>query len=312
MKKSFFLGKLIFTCGLCLVLIGLIIVRRDDIVTVLNQYIFYKNKRITIEEVNEYHRNYQFEFLQNLDVIYPTSYQDLLNVYYTFLNSGQTSFEFYCPDEYENCISDIQRIANDENILSSVNNYVHPFNSFSHIETQYDSLGRVMVNISKNYTMDEIEMIQTKLDELYPQLVKTTNSTEKNIRIVHDYIINHSRYDSSTTDYSNSLYHSSTAYGPLFEGYAVCGGYTDLMELFLERMGVKSFKVSSDKHVWNALQIGNRWFHLDLTWDDPVASDGRDYLEHTYFLISTNQLLKMEKTEHSFILDYYPELKEAN
>ena len=38
-------------------------------------------------------------------------------------------------------------------------------------------------------------------------------------------------------------YKSEIAYGPLFEGYAVCGGYTDLMELFLEKMNIKSYKI---------------------------------------------------------------------
>jgi len=95
----------------------------------------------------------------------------------------------------------------------------------------------------------------------------------------------------------------------LFEGYAVCGGYSDLMELFLERMGVKSFKVSSEHHIWNAVKIGNSWYHLDLTWDDPVANDGKDYLEYDYFLITTEKLQKNLSTGHEFDVNYYPELK---
>ena len=50
------------------------------------------------------------------------------------------------------------------------------------------------------------------------------------------------------------------------------------MELFLEKMNVKSYKISGEKHVWNAVEINGVWKHLDLTWDDPVASDGNDYL----------------------------------
>ena len=77
-------------------------------------------------------------------------------------------------------------------------------------------------------------------------------------------------------------------------------------------MNIKSFRVSSDDHVWNVLYIWGKWYHLDLTWDDPVASDGKDYLEDTYFLINTDQLLKIERTQHAFNADYYPELKGAN
>ena len=76
-------------------------------------------------------------------------------------------------------------------------------------------------------------------------------------------------------------------------------------------MNVKSFKISSDDHVWNAVFINNNWYHLDLTWDDPVSKDGKDYLEHNYFLIDTKQLLSIEKTQHQFSTLSYPELKEA-
>ena len=84
------------------------------------------------------------------------------------------------------------------------------------------------------------------------------------------------------------------------------------MALFLEKMNVKNFKVSSSDHIWNAVLIGNQWYHIDLTWDDPVASDGLDYLEHTYFLLNTSKLLELEKTQHGFNQEHYPELKEAS
>ena len=308
MKKSITLIKLIFTCALFLILVILVILRRNDIFTVLNNYIFYQNKRIVLEEKNEYYRDRNFTFIQNIENIYPTTYQDLLNVYYSFLNAGQTTFSFYCPNTYQTCIDAIQRIANDENILSSVNNYVHPYNSFSHIETTYDSLGKVTVDIIHNYTNTEIQQINQKIDELYPQLVSPNNSIENNIQNIHDYIINHTKYDSDRSDHNIIRYKSDLAYGPLLEGYAICGGYTDLMELFLEKMGLESFKVSSNKHIWNVVNIHNEWLHIDLTWDDPVASDNHDYLEHTYFLITTSKLLQTEKTEHNFISNYYQEL----
>ena len=81
------------------------------------------------------------------------------------------------------------------------------------------------------------------------------------------------------------------------------------MELFLERLGVKSFKISSDKHIWNAVYLNDTWYHLDLTWDDPVASDGRDYLEFNYFLIGTDKLLSLDTTEHVFDQEVFSEFK---
>ena len=295
--------KTLATLGLLLIFIGLFLMKKDDINTIINKY-FKWNDIVTLGDKNEYYRDYDFDFVQNTNNFRPNNYQDLLNIYYTVLNAGKSNFTFYCPNSYDNCLSDVKKLANDQDTLSDINNYVHPYNGFNHIESEYDSLGRVTINIIRSYDDNDIKMITSKIDELLPQLVSNTNSLENNIKNVHDYIINNSKYDSNRSDKGVTSYKSDTAYGPLFEGYALCGGYTDLMELFLERMNIKSFKVSSENHIWNAVYINNNWKHLDLTWDDPVATDGKDYLEYNYFLIDTDQLLTLEQTEHNFNLKH--------
>ena len=305
------LKKILATLGLIFIFIGLFLMKKDDIFTIFNDYVLKENKVVTIGEKNEYYRDYDFTFVKNTNNFSPSNYQDILDIYYTVINAGKSNFTFYCPKEYTSCIDDIKTLANDQNTLSDINNYVHPYNGFSHIESEYDSLGRVTINIVKNYTEEDINLINKKIDELMPQLTSNYNSLETNIKNVHDYIINNARYDSARSDNNVLTYKSDTAYGPLFQGYAICGGYTDLMQLFLERLNVKNFRVSSDNHIWNVLYINNTWKHLDLTWDDPVASDGKDYLEYNYFLINTNQLLTLEQTQHNFNLEHYTELKNA-
>lgn len=303
------LKKILATLGLIFIFIGLFLMKKDDIFTIFNDYVLKENKVVTIGEKNEYYRDYDFTFVKNTNNFSPSNYQDILDIYYTVINAGKSNFTFYCPKEYTSCIDDIKTLANDQNTLSDINNYVHPYNGFSHIESEYDSLGRVTINIVRNYTEEDINLINKKIDELMPQLTSNYNSLETNIKNVHDYIINNARYDSARSDNNVLTYKSDTAYGPLFQGYAICGGYTDLMQLFLERLNVKNFRVSSDNHIWNVLYINNTWKHLDLTWDDPVASDGKDYLEYNYFLINTNQLLTLEQTQHNFNLEHYTELK---
>ena len=290
--------------------ISYIIIQKDTITSLVSDYFTGGNKEIVINK-NEYYRDYDFTFVQNTNDFRPKNKQDLLNVYYTIINSGESSFTFYCTREYPDCISEVQSIANNQSILSDINNYVHPLNGFSNIETEYDSLGRVTVTIEKSYSKEEIDMINEKVDLLSETLIKDNDSIYNNILRVHDYIINNTIYDSDRSDYNIIKYKSDIAYGPLFEGYAICGGYTDLMELFLERMGIVSFKVSSDQHIWNAVYYNDNWLNLDLTWDDPVADDGKNYLEHNFFLISTTKLQSIEKTEHYFDFDVYKELKEA-
>ena len=301
--------KKIFVLSLLLILIGLILNYKDTLLQYASRYYDGFKKEIVMDNVNEYYRDYDFEFVQNTKNFYPNNKQELLNVYYTIINSGNTKFTFYCPGEYADCLNDVQAISNDQTLLSDINNYVHPFNSFSHVSTEYDSIGRVTLTIQKAYTQEEINLVKTKVDELSTQLIIPNDSTYNNILRVHDYIINNSKYDSDRSDKNIINYKSDIAYGPLFEGYAICGGYTDLMQLFLEKMKIKSFRVSSNQHIWNAVDFENNWLNLDLTWDDPIVNDGSiDYLEHNFFLIDTNKLHQIETTEHEFDYDRYSEL----
>ena len=308
MKRMFAAMRVVVTLSLLLVLIGFVITKEAPIKEFFQSLVdFRKSDRL---EKNQYYSDNSYQFVQNAKTFLPMSYQEILNIYYTVLNSGMSSFTFYCPYEYPSCISDIKSLANNQEVLSAINNYVHPYNSFHHIETEYDTLGRVTIEATKSYTNEQIKKIEQEVDRLYPQLVNENRSVKENIRSIHDYIINNTRYDSLRNEQDIIQYHSDIAYGPLFEGYAICGGYTDLMELFLTKMGVPNYKVSSDNHIWNAVEIDNQWYHLDLTWDDPVSGDGTDYLEHTYFLISTPTLLAGDMSQHSFYLEYYPELNE--
>lgn len=299
--------KGIFLVCIILILVGVAFYVKDDAYIFVDKYLS-PNKYITLGEVNEYYREEDFIFVQNTNQFTPISKQDILNIYYTAINAGKTSFTFYCTDDFPDCIGIVEEIANDQSLLSDINNYVHPYNGFSHIETEYDTYGKVTINIMRNYKEEEIKLINEKVDELATQLINENDTPYNNIKRVHDYIINNVEYDTARAEYGDKTYESDIAYGPLFQGKAVCGGYTDLMQLFLERLKIKNYRVSSEKHIWNAVYIDNKWLNLDLTWDDPVFEDGSQQLDHRFFLINTNQLLKEEPTEHSFNTNSYPEL----
>lgn len=305
MKKS------LVILGIAFIIIGVLFSYQEDLQKIYYQVLRRFTQGELVLKKNQYYRDYDFDFVQNTDKLEPTNRQELLNTFYTIINSGEEEFTFYCPDSYSSCLDEVEQIANDQDLLSHINNFVHPYNGFNHIETQYDSLGKVTVYIKKSYSKKQIQELESKIDELSQKLILPGDSDINNIRRVHDYIINHSIYDSNRSDYNITTYNSDIAYGPLFQGYGICGGYTDAMELFLEEMGIKSYKISSDQHVWNAVYLDGKWVHLDLTWDDPVVSSGENLLEHNFFLIDTTTLLALEQTEHVFDQNIYSELKEV-
>ena len=303
--------KKFITLAILLILLGLIFSKKQTILDYYNQYVIKKYQESITLDKNEYYRDYSFKYVQTTENFIPTNKQDLLNIFYTAINSGQESFTFYCPKDYKECSNEVQQIANNQTLLSHINNFVHPYNGFKHIETEYDSLGKVTITTQKNYTKQEITEINTKISNIVNEIINQSDTDEEKIKTIHDYIISNSKYDSARSDQNIINYKSDIAYGPLLEGSGICGGYTDAMELFLEQLNIQSYKISSDNHVWNAVYLNNNWYHLDLTWDDPVTPNNEDLLEHDFFLIKTDTLLELEKQEHTFDQEIYQELKKV-
>ena len=307
LMRRLFTGLLTFS--LMLILLGLILYNEQSIVQYLNETILHTYEKIVIEK-NEYFRPSNFMFVQNTENHLVSSKQEIYNNFYSGINSGEDSFSFYCKHDYEECLDDLTDIASNRDLLSHINNFTHPFNSFKQVETKFEAFGKVTIILKKNYTKEERDKLNAEVERLSKELFSENNTIKYNILQAHNYIINKSKYDSNKIS-GTSIYNSDKATGPLFEGYAICSGYTDSMQLFLEELGINNYRVASEKHTWNAVEIEGKWYHLDLTWDDPVAVGlpDLDLLEHEFFLISTRDLINFNTGEHSFDQDIYKELK---
>lgn len=278
---------------------------------------------IVKKPANAYAKNKKYLFVEKTDNFIPYSFKDLLNIYYSVIDNGWTQFTFYCPTEYQNCIIDATKISSDELILTHLNNYIHPFNSFTNIKTSINDNGEITLKIYYLYEPSEIDKIDKKTDELINKLINDSMTDYDKIKTIHDYIINNTKYDVERNETGTSPYKSYKASGPLFEGYATCNGYTDLMAIFLSKMGFDNYEIattpdeisySATGHIWNAVYYNGKWVHLDLTWDDPVSSDNKDYLLHTYFLVNNEEMQKADTgetiiEEHNFNKLYYLEFK---
>jgi len=318
--------KKLITTILCFIAILLTLLNidtiTDRIVVILNPT--YKSSN-NLNGINN--KNGDFDFVSNTKNFTPYGKQDILNIFYTILNNGNDTGTFYCPKEYKNCIEDVKTISDDQSLLTHLNNFLHPYKSFVKIKSDIYDTGEIQIKIEYIYSKEEINYLDTEVDKLIKELLTISDKDEKNddseddnlsedydkIKIIHDYIINNTKYDLD----NNKQIKSYNAYGTLKNHLATCNGYTDLMAIFLNKLGYENFKIATTNettgHVWNVVKINNEWLHLDLTWDDPVSSDGKDYLYHKYFLINTEGLMKADENitskEHDFNRAIYSELK---
>jgi hypothetical protein len=262
-------------------------------------------KDIEIKEPNEYARNYNIKKFTYDEDYKPYNKTDLENILFNILNNGYDTFTFYCPKEYNNCLSDITDIANDSHMLSMINNYVSPFNSFVYLDTITNSLGEITIKVTKNYSDFEIKQINAKIDEILNELNIDNLSKKEQIDKIHEYLINNVEYDN---DYDENIgnHYSETANGAFLYGKGICSGYSDAFALFMDRLNIPNIKVASNDHVWNLIYIDNSWKHVDVTWDDTRSST---VLGYKFYLINTEKLLSIDSKDHTFDQSFYIEAK---
>ena len=306
--------KIHFSTLFLLILLVFCYIYRADIVNfVMGKVTEYTEVKDPV--ANNYKNDYEFKFVHDITGFHVKNRQEILDVFYTVLNSGEDNFSFYCAADYENCQNDLKDVAADQTLLSVINNMVSPYNSYKKLYVTVNSYGKATITMEKLYSEDDITYLNNKIEEIKKEVINDNMSDREKIKAYHDYLINHTTYDEeratqieNNTD-TNPLHNSHKANGPLLEGWALCSGYSDALKIYLDQLKIPNYKVSNDKHIWNLVYIDGQWLNIDLTWDDPVTSDHSDMLLDKFFLITTTDLLKYDQTNHTFNPDYYPELQ---
>ena len=291
------------------------LVFNQQIIDYINtNYIRFRTDNIYLKS-NNYAKLENYKYVKHTDNFVAKNYQDLLDIFYTVLDSGQTNFSFYCDNKYKTCMKDIDKIvpidSNTKDIISELNNFVSPFNTYKNITLITTNRGKVTIEIKKLYTNEMIKEVNNYIDKFINENINDNMDLYTKIITFHDYLINNTTYDKerasnvNSADYENSPSH--TAYGIVINGMALCGGYSDMMAIYLDKLNVQNIRVAADLHVWNLVYFDNKWLNLDVTWDDPVTNTGADMLLHEYFLIDKNKLLELDSMEHNYDESIYLE-----
>lgn len=188
-------------------------------------------------------------------------------------------------------------------IMSTVRN---EYPEYSYLSSNYsyqpDADGMVHA-IYPKYTVSEEEaahMIQTISDwisRVVSGIPEDAGELERAMYL-HDYLVENFEYDTTYT--------YRTLYDFITLGTGVCQGYTNAYTALLRAAGIGVSWAESREmnHVWNLVCIDGKWYHADVTWDDPVGSViGR--LQHTYFLLSDSKISEEDYGHHGWVSPYY-------
>ena len=152
------------------------------------------------------------------------------------------------------------------------------------------------------------DLYEQKVAELIAESCKSWMSDWQKAVSVHDYIVLHTIYDET--------YMHNTGYDSLIGGTTLCYGYSMLYMDVMNRLGIPCQIVIAEDvgdgsgHAWNAVQLDGQWYHVDLTWADPVP-DIYGFSGHSFFL-KTDAEFKEGRDAHDFPWEALVEVSEES
>jgi transglutaminase/protease-like cytokinesis protein 3 len=117
--------------------------------------------------------------------------------------------------------------------------------------------------------------------------------------MVHDYLVDNIEYDSTIS--KSNIYN---IYGALINKECVCEGYAKSMKYLLDALDIESVLIvgtatnsenKTEDHAWNYVNIDDKWYAIDTTWDDPIIIGGgklTNELKYKYFLKGSTEFNK--------------------
>jgi hypothetical protein len=166
--------------------------------------------------------------------------------------------------------------------------------------------GTVAVSFKRNdaedgygFTKSEIENnkeeVEDVIDRIVSKALKAENDFEKEV-IIHDMLCKTVKYDSEFESNVGSIY---SIYGALINGHAVCEGYARAFKLLCQTAGLECILITGDSkgvgHLWNMVKLEDKWYHVDVTWDDL-----REEPHHTYLNLTTLEI----RADHDIDITY--------
>lgn len=125
----------------------------------------------------------------------------------------------------------------------------------------------------------KMEKYEKEVSSILRQVDPAWSDFEK-VVFINDYLTVNCEYDNAYEEYDS--------YGAIVKRRAVCEGYAKAFMDLMGRLSVPCKVVESDWlfHAWNIVKVDGNWYHVDVTWNDPVP-DTKGNARHYYLLKST-------------------------
>ncbi len=220
------------------------------------------------------------------------------------LKARNTSFSFSVTSPLRYTAKELLNMAMDEKIAAGSDEGDYIRSHFSGATMSYSSY---YAEYSVRYlsTASQEAEVAVAIEKALAELGISGKSDYQKVKAIHDYIVNHVVY---LLDGQNQRH---SAYGAIIDGKAVCQGYASLFYRMCMETGIPTRIITGfgngGAHAWNIVKLGDYWYNVDATWDDPITATGEQILRHTFFLKSEADFVDHEREEPYNTESFYRE-----
>ena len=138
-------------------------------------------------------------------------------------------------------------------------------------------------------TSSQISEMKSVIADFKAQYITDDMSDfEKELTIIQ-WIVENCEYEASESRYDWSR---STAYSVMIEGKGQCAGYADAFLQMAMACGLEARYVYNTSHAWNLVKLDGDWYHVDVTWEDPIGSNSYGFgsLRNKYINLTDSEI----------------------
>ena len=159
-----------------------------------------------------------------------------------------------------------------------------------------------------------ITSVQQGIEHALNSSLSEGMSDLEKVTALHDYLVRECDYyqgDLNALENGDNVF---KAEGVFIDRAPVCQGYSVAYSQLLLQCGIESCIVGSDtmNHAWNMVKLEDKWYHVDVTWDDPIFTGSgvnQGYIRYDYFLKSDDEFNELEHHDWKVENSLHPEDK---
>lgn len=167
--------------------------------------------------------------------------------------------------------------------------------SYTYTDSEWDDYSDSSVQYGANdfttgnygmMSQDERDEVEDAIQEFKDAYITGDMSDFEKEIVIIQWLVENCEYE------KGDGWENATAYSCIVNGKAQCSGYADAFLQTAKACGLNARYIYNSSHAWNLIELDGDWYHVDVTFEDPIGSNdyGFDKLRNKYINLEDSQI----------------------